>query len=66
MSENNSDKILCGDPLTEVTRKERRMLLFVSVVSVLIVKAGLIPKKISALGIEFNSTNQEGFLVVLV
>jgi hypothetical protein len=56
-------KDILGDPLHEVTRKERRTLLGVSVLGFLVAKTGLIPTKISALGIEFDRTNQQTLLV---
>jgi hypothetical protein len=53
------------DPLCEVTRRERRMLLGVSVLSLFVAKTGLIPSKISALGVDFERTDQRAFLVLL-
>lgn len=64
----NSDtpvQISLQDPLNKVTRQERKMLLITSTIGVLIVKAGLIPSKISALGIELDSANQHAFQVIL-
>ena len=63
----NSDKkdVLLHDPLSEVTRKERRMLLAVSMVGIILVKMELVPTKISALGIEFAETNQKALLSIL-
>jgi hypothetical protein len=46
------------DPLSEVTRAERKILLLVSTVAVLIVKGDIVPSKIEALGIEFSDQNQ--------
>ena len=54
-----------GDPLSEVTRKERRTLLASSMIGIIIVKIGLVPTKITALGIEFAETNQEALLSIL-
>lgn len=53
------------DPLSEVTRKERKVLLGVSVLSIFIVGADAIPTKISALGIEFGAMDQQVFLWLL-
>src|SRR6267142_5712600 len=53
-----SDEIRVSDPLSPVTRSERRTLLAVSAIGIIIVKAGFVPTKISALGIEFSETNQ--------
>lgn len=54
------------DPLSEVTRKERRLLLGLSVLSTFIIKADAVPTKISALGIEFGGSDQRVFLWLLV
>jgi hypothetical protein len=64
MAESNEKDLLVGDPLSEVTRKQRRMLLVVSAVSIAVTKTGLIPTKISALGIDFKQTDQESLLLV--
>ena len=53
------------DPLSEVTRKERRNLLAVSVIGIVIDKIGLVPTKITALGIEFSQSDKSGLLAVL-
>jgi hypothetical protein len=54
-----------GDPLAEVTRKERRSLLIASAVAITIVKTGLVPTKISALGVEFSQADKAALLKVL-
>jgi hypothetical protein len=51
--------------LTEVTRKERRLLLGISAIGIVIVKTGLVPSKISALGIDFGETDQQALLTCL-
>jgi len=43
------------DPLSEVTRAERKTLLFLSLVSAAIAVGGLVPREIPALGIELTS-----------
>lgn len=53
------------DPLSQVTRGERRMLLGVSVLSIFIARTGLIPTKISALGVELGASDQRAFLLVM-
>ncbi|HCZ9278101.1 TPA: hypothetical protein O4G40_004645 [Vibrio alginolyticus] len=50
------------EPLTETTRKTRRNLLAAAVTGIVIVQVGLVPKKISAFGIEFSEANQESLL----
>jgi hypothetical protein len=53
------------DPLSEVTRKERRLLLAASVVCYALVRADLVPTRISAFGIDFSEANQRALLHVL-
>lgn len=52
------------DPLSGVSRRERRSLLALSTIAVLIAHAGLIPNQISALGIELTSLNRSAFLML--
>lgn len=58
-------EIRVRDPLSEVTRKERRILLGVSALGIIVAKTGLIPSKITSLGIEFSSTDQRSLVWVL-
>ncbi len=53
------------DPLSEVTRKERIYLLGTSMVGIAILKTGLVPTQITALGIEFQEADQDTFLLLL-
>lgn len=53
------------DPLGEVTRKERRNLLISSVVGVLVRSLGLVPSKVSALGIELSAPAQKYFVFLV-
>lgn len=53
------------DPLSQVTRAERRMLLGVSALSIFVTRTGLIPTKISALGVDFEQSDQRALLVVM-
>lgn len=62
MGEPTPEQILVQDPLSQVTRSERRSLLGVSAITIIIVKTGLIPTKISALGIEFSATDRSALL----
>ena len=55
-------EVAVRDPLSQVTRNERRMLLLISTVGITIAKTGLVPSKISALGIEFGATDQKSLL----
>lgn len=65
MADQSAKDILLHDPLSDVTRKERRMLLGISMLGVALVKTGLVPTKISALGVEFDKTNQQALLGIL-
>jgi hypothetical protein len=65
MNEEISKDELLGEPLSSVTRRERRLLLGVSVFSIAVVKAGFVPSKISALGIEFANTDQHSILRIM-
>ena len=57
--------LLLRDQLSKETRTERRTLLGVSAIGIVIVKTGLVPAKISALGIEFNQTDQRSLLLAV-
>lgn len=61
-------KDLLGDPLSEVTRKERRNLLIASFTGIAIATMGMVPTKLSALGIDFSPPAQNLFplLVAIV
>ena len=63
--EKRPSEIRLQDPLSAVTRGERRTLLGVSTVGILIAKTGLVPERISALGVEFERTDQGALLVLL-
>jgi hypothetical protein len=69
MSDNQTLQLLrvsqLDDPLTEVTRRERRNLLGVSLVSLAITMGGLIPTQISALGLIVSTSEQAGLLILL-
>ncbi|MGD0626390.1 MAG: hypothetical protein ABSB32_16935 [Thermodesulfobacteriota bacterium] len=65
METNRPPEVRLRDPLSEVTRKERRSLLVASIIGIAIAKSGLIPSKISALGIEFGQTDQRSLLMVM-
>ena len=58
-------QILLKDPLSEVARKERRNLLAVAAAGVVIGKTGMVPTKISALGIEFSQADRAALVRVL-
>jgi hypothetical protein len=56
---------LLGDPLREITRKERRTLLGVSVIAILVAKTGILPHKIESIGIELLSDSKPVVLLTL-
>ncbi|ENM5764292.1 hypothetical protein V9R53_003991 [Vibrio mimicus] len=53
------------DPLSDVTRRERRMLLAVSMLGIFLARAGIVPTKVSALGIELSTSDQKTFLLII-
>lgn len=61
----NPTNILLRDPLSKETRSERRTLLGASAIGIVIVKTGLVPSKISALGIDFNQADQRSLLLAI-
>lgn len=64
MSDLLTEDLIAYDPLSEVTRKERRALLGISVLGVALVKVPLVPEKISTFGIDFSRPNQQTFLAI--
>lgn len=56
--------LIAFDPLSEVTRKERRVLLGLSVLGLALVKVPLVPERFATLGIEFTRPNQSTFLTI--
>lgn len=63
--ESTTKDALLGDPLGQETRKSRTFLLAVSTLSVAIVRTGLTPTRITALGIEFGKADQKAILGML-
>lgn len=64
MSEADPSSFL-GDPLSQISRLERRNLLIASTVGLLIGHVGLVPTRVSALGLEFNAPERNAFLILL-
>ena len=58
-------EIRVRDPLSDVTRKERKALLAASLIGLFIAKTGLLPTEVSALGVKFNFSDQKAILGVL-
>ena len=54
------------DALKPETRSARKGLLASSLLGVSVVKVGVLPSKISALGIEFDKLNQKSFALLIV
>jgi hypothetical protein len=53
------------DPLQEITRKERKALLWVSTLGIIIAHTGLVPTQITALGLVFTAKKQTAWYVIL-
>ena len=56
------EEILKADPLSELSRKERKTLLLVSMIAIAISKAGLAPTKIVGFGIELSNIDRRAIL----
>ena len=52
------------DPLSDVTRRERRALLGASLLGIAIAQTGLLPTEISALGVKLAGSEQKTFLIL--
>lgn len=59
------EKAPTADPLSEVSRGERRILLITSLLAVAVTAGGLVPVKVAALGIELSPPEQTRLLVLL-
>jgi hypothetical protein len=57
--------VLIKDPLTEVTRRERRTFLGVSILAIAVIKANLIPNRLTAFGVEIDHVRHEALVTVL-
>lgn len=64
MSDVLTRDLVAYDPLSEVTRRERKALLGVAVVGIALAEVPLVPTKLSALGLEFSTMNQRAFLAL--
>jgi len=62
MSDVLTKDLVAYDPLSEITRKERRFLLGLAALGIALVKVPLVPTKFAALGIEFAPINQSVLL----
>ncbi|MGE0468147.1 MAG: hypothetical protein AB7L09_03695 [Nitrospira sp.] len=57
--------ILIKDPLSEVTRKERKAFLGVSVLAIAVMKANLLPSELSAFGVKIDNIRREWLITML-
>lgn len=57
---------LARDPFSEVTRKERRALLALSILGILIGRTGMMPTSIQSVGITINANQHKTALYLLV
>jgi len=65
MSREKLNETLLKDPLRELTRNKRKYLLLSSVIAIAVIKAGFVPTKVSALGIEFQQSEQR-YLIIFI
>jgi len=54
------------DPLSEITRKERKFLLGISLLGFAVSHAGIVPSKILALGVDFSAEDRQALMRVLI
>jgi hypothetical protein len=59
-------RIRTSEVLSKTTRAERKILLGVSMFGVTVAHTGLIPSKITALGVEFEPADQQALLLMLI
>ena len=64
MDTNDTLQLALQDPLSDVTRRERKVLLGVSAIALVVSQTGMVPTKLSALGIEFGASDQRALLQV--
>src|SRR6266404_2153310 len=62
MTPRSASDVRLRDPLSSVTRNERKILLATSAIGLVVRHAGLVPTKIAALGIEFSQIDQRVLL----
>jgi len=58
-------EVATRDPLSETTRRERRALLGTGIIGIAIVKTGIVPTQISAIGVTFSQTDQKYLFYIL-
>lgn len=65
MTDHDFEHTRLRDALSNVTRRGRQFLLGISLLGIALKEAGLVPSKISGLGIEFQSANQQALLSIV-
>ena len=65
MAEMSPEQAMVRDPLSQVTRRERTLLLGVSLIGITIAKTGLIPSRITALNVEIGKADLRPVLIIL-
>lgn len=56
------NSLILTDSLSEVARKERKYLLFISSLGLIVASTGLLPTEISALGVKFGAADQRSII----
>jgi hypothetical protein len=64
MTINATLQLALEDPLSDVTRRERKFLLGTSAIAIIVSQTGMVPSKVSALGIDFEAADQAALLRV--
>ena len=65
MTNHNFEQSLLRDALSDVTRKERRSLLGISLFGITLSIGGMVPSKIPSLGIVFRPADQQTLLIIV-
>ena len=64
MSDVRERDLVTYDPLSEVTRRERKALLGLSMLGLALVEVPLVPSKVAAFGIEFSDLSRQNFALM--
>lgn len=54
------------DPIGETARKQRKNLVGISLVGIIVVKIGILPSKITTFGVQFTETDQKTILLIFL
>src|SRR5260370_31817092 len=66
MNDKRPIEIFQQEFLGNETRRERQTLLIVSAIGLAIAKTGLLPSRISSLGVEFSGNDQRAMLTIII